>query len=494
MRGLNLSKFVKVKEDKDVAIMRHKDGHEITIAKNKLPMAHKKQLEKLPIHLAEGGGALDASGTSATEKGSQPTASQPFGTPVNLNQQTPLTGANVSQAENSLIPFSAKVPGYEEEKQALTQSAQAQANLGKNQAAAIQAYQKSINELPRQSDIINANKTKSDALFESYANKQLNPDAYWENHSKVAAGIGALISGLGQVVGAGGGPKTNQALDLLNTQMNEEVERQKNAQDQAANLWKMNRQALGDDLSADLATKNQLLVGLKYKIDQATANAQGPIAFANANMAKAKIDQEIGINNFKASLATGTKENGGDPSAVIPLLVPSSLQQKAFEDAKKLKDIVNNAPNILQNFDDAAQEARPLTGGFAKTSIAAFNPWDKTASQQGLQAALDPTYEDQTGSVRQATIDNIQKNIMPAFGDNDYKIMIKRKNLIKYLQSKAGEATAKGYGIDFKRYAATNTDAIGQQSQQAQQPQNKPQHVRQNGVIYTLNPLTGKYE
>ena len=56
MKGLNLSSFKKVSEDKDSAIMRHADGHTLRIAKAPLPALQRKQLEKLPIHAAYGDG------------------------------------------------------------------------------------------------------------------------------------------------------------------------------------------------------------------------------------------------------------------------------------------------------------------------------------------------------------------------------------------------------------------------------------------------------
>jgi len=57
MKGLNLSQFKKIKEDANTVTMGHPNGHSITIAKGKLPALQLKQLEKLPIHMDEGGGA-----------------------------------------------------------------------------------------------------------------------------------------------------------------------------------------------------------------------------------------------------------------------------------------------------------------------------------------------------------------------------------------------------------------------------------------------------
>lgn len=57
---LDLKTFKKIHEDGDKAVLRHSDGHEIHISKDKLPMEQQKQLQMLPFHskpkkMAEGG-------------------------------------------------------------------------------------------------------------------------------------------------------------------------------------------------------------------------------------------------------------------------------------------------------------------------------------------------------------------------------------------------------------------------------------------------------
>lgn len=63
---LDLKKFKKVSEDKNSAVLRHQDGHEIKIAKHVLSPENQKSLSSLPMHLADGG--MASSQESENEK------------------------------------------------------------------------------------------------------------------------------------------------------------------------------------------------------------------------------------------------------------------------------------------------------------------------------------------------------------------------------------------------------------------------------------------
>lgn len=57
---MNLSGFKKLAEDKKMVTMGHPSGHEIKISKSALSALQRKQIERLPIHLADGGDAPSA--------------------------------------------------------------------------------------------------------------------------------------------------------------------------------------------------------------------------------------------------------------------------------------------------------------------------------------------------------------------------------------------------------------------------------------------------
>lgn len=546
MKGLNLSSFRKIKEDKHSATMKHEDGHTLTIAKSALPAIQRKQLEKLPMY-AEGGqvqqqqqqstppekktlgqtigypGYADggrvqhyANGTPDAENATVATSLQdpralnldqaqsqesqdaaPYGispapaptssdsmstsqasaTPAEL----PSSASPQSAPPLAQTPIQAQAGAFKEEQAANLAGAQALQAQGKAESKAIQDTQSQIGALPTQAQLVAANKDASDKLYKAYADKTLDPDHYWHQlgtAGQISSGIGMILSGIGS--GITGQP--NMALQLLQKGIDRDIEAQKNSQDQKMNLWKMNREALGNDLAANLATQNQYYTALKYKLDQAAANAKGPIALANAQAANAHIQQALDMNNFKLGLMNPSSDNP-DPAARVQFLVPAERQQKVFDEIDAAKNTVANAPGILEAFDQAAKEVRPLTGG-SETSLTAFVPGMKSPGQKALVARMGPTFNDIEHTVRQAAMDNMEHNVSPNAFDNDSTIASKRATLVKYLRSKEAASTAKGFGIDLSRYPSTASHAIGSM---AEQPSQQPQASKSGRPIVYVN-------
>ncbi len=486
MKGLSLAQFKKMKEDAQSATLIHKDGHQLVISKGSLSPMHKKQLEALEMHEQH----FDEGGAAQPE---QPLEIEPVNPVMASGQapdQTPQRGPAAAQSPVAPAaqepPFQttiqSQIPGFAEEKAANLAGAQALGAQGAQESAALQQVNQDIAKLPTQADIVNHNAEASNKLFDAYKQERLNPDKYWEDHSKIAAGIGLLLSSAGDAAGAKGG---TGALDVINLGINREIDRQKNAQGQAMNLWRMNREALGTDLGATLATQNQLYTGLKYKLEKAAADAKGPLAIANAQAANAKIDQAIGANNFKISLMNPTSDNP-DPTTRVQFLVPPDKQAKVFSEIDAAKNTVQNSKGIDEAFWQAAKDARPLSGGTG-TSVNAFIPGLKSPGQQALVARLGPTFSDIEGTVRQSAMDSAEHNMVPAFGDSDKAIQTKWKSLQDYKTSKAAASTAKGFGIDLSKFPSTNINGM----RSAAPPQEQGAMTR-GGVEYQRQIINGK--
>ncbi len=449
MKAFNLAKFKKTSESKDWADLVHQDGHYLRIAKGPLSAIQRKQLENLAVqhqnaqHFDQGGVA-------------QPEIQQQQAMPA---EQLPQQMAPTSPQSSNIIAsnLQTKIPAIQEEKAAQIGLANQIAREGRDESQAIQNTLDQVNKLPSQQEIVSKNKESSDKLFQAYKDQKLDPDHYWKDHSKLASGIGILISGIGQAVG---GPNVkNGALEAIQDGINRDIDAQKNAQDQKHSLWKMNREALGDDLSATLATQNQLYTGLKYKIEKTAADSKGPLALAQANIANAKLDQLIGQNNFQLSLLSPTSDNM-DPSAKVQYLVPENARKDVFKEISEAQNTVRNYKGIEEAFRQAEKDVRPISGGW-DTSPAAFNPFEKTPGQEAFIARIGPTVQEAEGTVRKTAFDNIEHTMMPKFGDSDNAIATKYKSLQQYISSKAAATAAKGYGIDLSKYPSTNTLALG---------------------------------
>jgi len=343
MRGFNLANFKKIKETADWATLIHKDGHTINIAKAPLLPIQRKQLENLATHevqnYAEGG---DAGVDSQSNSESQPSELQGILNDVAANAP-PASPAADSAAPNNAQPApppisqpvaskpspdqsigQAQNAGLTQEQSGNTALAKAQGQEGTSAAKAYDDTEDQVNQLPTQQDIIAQNKDKDDALGQAFAANKINPDHYFQDHSKVAAGIGVLLSGLGQAIGAGR-VAGNGALDVIQNGINRDIEAQKANKGNALTLWQMNRQALGNDLAANVTTQNQLYTALQHKIAATAASSQKPIALAQAQINNAKIQQLKDQNNFKLSLLQPTSDNP-DPASSVQFLVPPDRQ------------------------------------------------------------------------------------------------------------------------------------------------------------------------
>lgn len=207
----------------------------------------------------------------------------PATTPPNSNPNPIPT----TQTPQVLAPQNPFLHAAEEQKQANLAEAQALGNQGSQEAAAIDAGQAKIDALPTENDINAAQKVKNDALLQAYTSNKLDPNRALENMGtgqKIIAGIGLLLGGMNSV-------------KVIDSAIDRDIDAQKNSQNQQINLWKMNQDQYGNDQAANLATKNQILVGVQAQLQKAASQAKGPIALAQAQRGNAIIDNELANNN-----------------------------------------------------------------------------------------------------------------------------------------------------------------------------------------------------
>lgn len=505
---MDLNSFKLLKEDNEHYEIGHPNGKYMRVAKKGLNDKAQKLVSRLRSvqHLAEGGEVEAVSGVppylapnapedqvSATtiQEPVAPSApapltsnpemvSSPAPSPIaDAPSQSPVaTGEEALKQKNMSIGQS-----LEEQKSGMAKEAQATAAQNAQEAQQIGKAIGEISLMDSANQIYNKYQQKDADLGQAFAQSKIDPNRFVHNMStasKISTGIGLLLGGIGS--GLTGQP--NAAAAMLQRNIDNDIDAQKNDQSNKMNLWKMNRDAYGNDLQANLATQNQLYTALKYKL-MATANQfASPAAMARAQQGASLIDREVAQNNQKQSLidiglgkapGMGAGLMAADPAALVPHLVPEQRQKEVFDEIERAQNTKHSSPAILDAFDKAAQEVRPFSGG-GLHSLGYALPFQEAPHSKAFEAEMGPTFSKIEGTVRQAAMDNMNKNLKPQFGDSDQTINVKRKALQNYLESTKAAPTAKGFGIDLTKFGTTAAE------------NSKPITKTMNGIQYQQVP------
>lgn len=491
---MNLSEFKILKEDHDSYEVGHPSGKSISIAKKgmseKAHAAIKKMCSGGMAHYDEGtiNGPVSqqdipGSGFSVETQQESPQMQNVASAIVPQFQPLPeQTNASKTPANNdnpTLAPAQTTFNGnpnqllndknqtvvgaLKEQKAALGQEAKAIGQEGAEETQAIKDYQDKISKITPD-DIVAQYKPKDDAFAKAYADAKADPKRYYKDQSipaKIASAMALFIGG----AGAASAHQENLAAKTIEDNINRDIDAQKSDQSKILNAWKMNREMLGSDIQANLATKNQMYTGLKVDLMKAAANAKGPQALARIQQGMALVDQQIGQNQQELGLrqwAMGKgmepgKYVGEDPAFLVPRLVPPDRQAKVFEEIQAAQNTRKNSAAIMQAFDNAAKDTRVMSGGQFKNMI----PGVGSAYNKELEALMGPTFADVEHTVRQAAMDNMANNTHPQALDSDETIARKRSALEGYLKSKESAPTATGFGIPLRNFRSTSIDNTG---------------------------------
>lgn len=331
----------------------------------------------------------------------------------------------------------------------------AKSNQAAQDMSAIQDVQNQIGKMPTANDLLQKYSKADQTLMDQYQKKTIDPDRYLNSQStgqKIMKGIGLIMAGFGS--GLTGQP--NMAAKYIDDAITRDIESQKADQGKSLNLWNMNHQALGNELSADLATKNQMYTGLQYKLQQHAAGAVSQTAKQNAIQANAIIEQEKMQNRFKMSLLNGSDV---DPARKVQFLVPPAEQGGVLSEIKGAQENAAITPKLMSAFDDAAKDLRPASGG----NVLNVLPGTRSAALDNFQALLASTVKDKEGAAKQAAVDHLTKLFSPQSFNSDATVKKSRQGLQDYMQLNSKAPKAKAYGIDLEQYPSTalpNTNPI----------------------------------
>jgi hypothetical protein len=437
-------------------------------------------------HYAEGGEATSDSSDSVSDKDdSGDTGNQ---SPVTVNVNPPAPGAGPqgvvqpqaaaapaadtqqsvpTQSQQNPVPNQAQpgaptpdvMSGYQKQVAGITGEAQAQAAQAQAQSNALKAkataaldlktkYQNHFDELDKERK----------SLQDDILNQRINPNHYMSSLNtghRIATGIGLFLGGMG----SGLTHSPNQALEFLNKNIDRDIQAQQTELGKKETLLSANLKQFGNLHDATEMTRVMMNDASAAQLQRAALSSQSPLVKARAQqmlgqleMQSAPIIQQMAMRKTLMSITSGNQPGGlgqQDPAQFVPYVVPNEHQAKVFGEIEAAQNTKHMSGDIMNAFDQATEENTVLkTGaGLVRTP----------ASVYALHQALQPTFKDLEGTVRQAAMDNTFKNVTPAPGDSQHTIDTKRAALAEYLKSKASAPTAKGYGIDLDKFQSTTT-------------------------------------
>lgn len=487
---MDLSNFSLLKEGDDHYEIGHPNGKKLTIKKAGMSEKAHAAIKKLACggevqNYDDGGGVAppepvaSAAPQDVPEDTSQSPQQMMQGLQANPQIQVQGQQASDSAGGGEIPAPQAQAPAdplvqqkydqaalLDKEAKQIQNSAGQEQKINNDAVGFLKDYSAKADAMQSPQDVVNGYKAKDDALMQSYLNDKIDPNRYYKNMStgsRIASAIGLLFSGFGS--GITGQP--NIALGELNKAVDNDIDAQKNEQGKNLNLFKMNQEALGNDVQAQAATQNQLYTGVQAKLQMAALQAKNPATQLKAQQMINDIEQQKIQNRMRLGLLSQTEggQSGqpgllkADPAQLVPDMVPKEQQSKVFDEISKAQHVAKNQNQMLDLYDQAANQNTVLrTGaGYIRTP----------ASILSLQALGDPLIHDQDGRVNEFEKKDYN-NLLPQPGDTDAKIAEKRKGFIQFMNNKAEAPTAKGFGIDLNRFSNTNTNTFQAQPKSAQ--------------------------
>ena len=486
---LDLSKFKKISSDSNVSLLKHEDGHEIKIAHQGLSTSLKKKLADLPIHAAEGA-EISKEDQFLSKYLNQPQASQmneqPKAADVVVPSQTAEQMAQPVEAQrapealtpqpkpNALTPEAQKpIPpaaslasvqsgvqqlgGLEAEKLGAMAAAQALGTQGAMEASAAKkyqnAYEKKITDFAKEKDLL---ELEAQTLRKELNEKKVDPQQFIKNMTtgdRILTGISLFLGGFGSALA--GGP--DHAYEFFNKQIDNDIKEQQRQIDVKHSLLRNNLERQQNLRQSFDMTRMQMSDILAAQLRAAAGNAQNTQAAANMLQIAGKFEQQSAqLQNQLAMQRVALREEGEaqqqglssiDPAKLVPYKVPKEMQDKAFKEIQAAENTRHMAEEIMTAFDQAAKENTVLrTGaGLVRTPASVYR----------LHQAMQPTFQDLEGTVRQAAMDNTFKNVTPSPGDLESTVAEKKTALMQYLKSKMSAPIARSYGIDLSQFQRT---------------------------------------
>lgn len=217
-------------------------------------------------------------------------------------------------------------------------------------------------------------------LMDHLMTNKIDPNKYWDGHSKLAASLGIILGGLGQGLMHS---NTNQALAVVQDGINREVDRQSKNNANEMDLLKMNN-------GNKLATINQLSTMAQATLAKQAQQINNPLVTAQVQALNQQIEQnkmQMQIRSNALDFLKNPQSAQGDTQSPINYSKWQALKNAGLlsneQDAAVTKEatthmnLVNQMQVANKAFDEAGKEKGLMTIpeklGFKPTSEIAFD-------------------------------------------------------------------------------------------------------------------------
>lgn len=232
-------------------------------------------------------------GASATD--APPSAQQQAPPPPSVPKQ-------VEQSPDFMHGYEAKMGGYKAEADAAKivgdQAAKVQADQAYNEQQTADKYKANFNALEQERQ----------GHMQDIKNNYINPDKYWENHSKLAAGIGIILAGFNPT------GKPNAALEFINNNINRSIEAQRANLGSANNLLSATMHQFNNVNDATNMAHVLMNDAAKSQINAFASKAQGPMAKARAQQLMGQLEMDTGMRMQQLGASQTLRQIAGSGS------------------------------------------------------------------------------------------------------------------------------------------------------------------------------------
>lgn len=445
--AFNLRGAKKIAGGKDSSTFQLENGHRIMVAHAPLPALQRKQLEKMPVHLDEGGAPEieegDESSPANNDVAPAPVEESSRAYPVEQAAppaKAPTSVQELIDANNAAVakdsPAPAKVPNsnvtapivpekssgfdvnaaYNQGQQAITEAA----NVAKQNAVANAAtYQNDLDARKQLNDNFKNNLADFQAhqkqLLNDYAAGHIDPNHYQENMStgsKVSTAIGLLLGGIASARNGG----TNPAAQYLNDQINRDIASQKENIDKKKTLLGANQELYKDSVVAEQATRINMNDMLDHQIQMQAAKTGSAQAKAAADAAHSTFAlQNAQLLQSMATKKAVANQIGSGGAGLNPLMLGNAGYMKPEEAQKE-----QSALNSLKSNIEVGKQAFARLNQLQTVGQAAGSPLQTQSLINGEKAKLRSIIQAANPSERlnDAALDNEIDPYLPKFTDN----------------------------------------------------------------------------